>query len=139
MPPADEDVSLQDLDRAPVSLEPVESPAAPGDVEKLRDRFTEVTEENVALKQEVDELKKRVRTAEILDALIAPYAERAFAFMCAYSSAVGFILLLSGSETTRFNLDTEVLVLLVGSTAVTVIGLVGMVLTGIFVGARKRQ
>jgi len=37
-----------------------------------------------------------------------------------------------------FKLPEGVLQLLVGSTAVTVIGLVGMVLTGVFVGARGK-
>ena len=52
---------------------------------------------------------------------------------------VAVFLLLSGSETVGFHLEKEVLSLMVGSTAVTVIGLVGMVLTGIFVGARKAR
>jgi hypothetical protein len=59
--------------------------------------------------------------------------------MCLYSAGVAFLLLLSGGNVNGFYLEKDVLVLLVGSTAVTVIGLVGMVLTGIFVGARGRK
>ena len=67
--------------------------------------------------------------------------------MCFYSFTVAVILILNGFKvqianyhgvaTAPFQLTEAVLNFLVGSTAVTVIGLVGMVLTGVFVGARK--
>jgi hypothetical protein len=57
--------------------------------------------------------------------------------MFCYSAAVGVILLMNSFGCFVNVLDAEVLKFLVGSTAVTVIGLVGMVLTGIFIGARK--
>lgn len=43
------------------------------------------------------------------------------------------------SVVSKVELDPEVLKFLVGSTAATVLGLVGMVLTGIFVGARRHS
>jgi hypothetical protein len=57
--------------------------------------------------------------------------------MCCYSGIVALLLIASGWNIFGFDLPAAVLVALAGSTAVTVIGLVGMVLTGIFVGARK--
>lgn len=137
--PAELAVSLQDLDRAPVNLPVSSAPVSQADYDDLRAKFTQVSNEKIGLLAEVDELNKRVRTAEILDALIQPYASRAFNFMCLYSAGVAFLLLLSGGNVNGFYLEKDVLVLLVGSTAVTVIGLDGMVLTGIFVGARGRK
>ena len=99
--------------------------------------FSRVTEENADLKQEIDELRKNVRTTEILDELMKPSATKAFNYMFAYSGVVGVILLMNGFGCFTNKLEPEVLKFLVGSTAATVIGLVGMVLTGIFVGARK--
>jgi uncharacterized membrane protein len=58
--------------------------------------------------------------------------------MCAYAGIVGVLLVLHGFKGIAFELQESVLNFLVGSTAATVIGLVGMVLTGIFVGARRR-
>ena len=129
-------VSLEDLDAAPVNLA-ANRAAPPADYDELNKRFTQVSNDNFDLKQEIEALKTRVRTSEILDALIAPYASRAFVFMCAYCAFVGVLLLLSGWQVWGFKQPEAVLSLMVGSTAVTVIGLVGMVLTGIFVGARK--
>ena len=57
--------------------------------------------------------------------------------MCIYCGAVALILIASGWKIGGFDLPPAVLTVLTGTTAVTVIGLVGMVLTGIFVGARK--
>lgn len=132
-------VSLGDLDRAPVNLPTSNFPVSQADYDELRAKFTQVSNEKVGLLSDIDELNKRVQTHEILDALIQPYADRTFTYMCCYSAGVAFLLLLSGGNVDGFHLDKDVLVLLVGSTAVTVIGLVGMVLTGIFVGARGRK
>lgn len=100
----------------------------------------------MALQQELESTQKRVRTIEILDKLIEPMATKAFRFMCAYCGVVGALLTFHGFESWsvgnrlwRFSLPESVLQFLVGSTAVTVIGLVGMVLTGIFIGARKSR
>ncbi|WP_217350999.1 MULTISPECIES: hypothetical protein [unclassified Ruegeria] len=106
-------------------------------MEEINAAFSRVTEENAALKEENNRLKKKVRTTEILDDLMKPYAGKAYIFMCSYSAFVGIFLLLDAFGCFHKPVETSVLEFLVGSTAATVIGLVGMVLTGIFVGARK--
>ena len=83
-------------------------------------------------------MKRAGRGAEILDGLIEPFAERTFIFMCYYCAFVAFIIILHVSGWGNKDLPETALQFLVGSTAATVIGLVGMVLTGIFVGARKK-
>lgn len=136
-PPAAERASLEDLDRAPGSL-PVTQPVDyKSDLETLRERFNEVTAEKDRLQQDFEDLRRGTSTIVELDKLIAPSANKAFRYMSAYSACSFALLVLDGSHWRGFDLDESVLDLLVGSTAVTVLGLVGMVLTGIFVGARK--
>lgn len=131
-PPAK--VTVEDIDNAPLSS----SPAEGADIAQLRDAFTRVSEEKAQLQADYDKLEKRVRTVEILDKLIEPYAFKTFWFMVGYCAFVALALCAHGWHLGKFELPSSVLDFLVGSTAVTVIGLVGMVLTGIFVGARRR-
>ena len=135
-------ISVEDMDNALDNLGPEESTS-----EQTRTvynrlgeaglEYFQVSVENFQLKQTVTELEQKLRTKDILDGLIEPYAGRAFNFMCVYSGFVGSVLLLDSFNICGFEMDPTVQAYLVGSTAATVIGLVGMVLTGVFVGARK--
>ncbi len=128
-------ISVEDMDNALDHLVPEESTSE--QTRTVFDRLSDVGLENFQLKQTVAELEQKLRTNDILDGLIEPYAGRAFNFMCVYSGFVGSVLLLDSFNISGFEMDPTVQAYLVGSTAVTVIGLVGMVLTGVFVGARK--
>ena len=130
-------ITVDDIDTSPSTSAAVASDTHVS-VDDFRAAFVKVSDEKAALQQELDATQKRVRTVEILDKLIEPYAKRTFWFMCAYSGFVGVVLLMHGCVVSGFKLPGDVLTFLVGSTATTVIGLVGMVLTGIFVGARGR-
>jgi hypothetical protein len=130
-------ITVDDIDRAPATL-----PEASGrnwqiEFNFLNQRFVELAETHAALKEQHDALKRKDSTRTALDDLIAPYSARAYWFMCAYSFLAFLVLMLDGFGAGGFSLSDEVLRIVVGSTAVTVIGLVGMVLTGVFVGARK--
>lgn len=131
-------VTLNDIDNAPDGAAP-----AAGDthvsVDDLRKALSRVGAERDDLQAELEKTRKRVRTVEILDDLIEPFAHKAFWFMCFYCGIVGEMLLFHGFKLFGFSLPDSVLQFLVGSTATTVIGLVGMVLTGIFVGARRNH
>jgi hypothetical protein len=131
-----EKITLDDMDNAPS-----ETVQTGTDVVVTRDDLTaalaRVSDENSQLKQDLEAAQKKIRTTEILDDLLELSAKKAFNYMFCYSGAVGIILLINGLGFFVNVLDPEVLKFLVGSTAVTVIGLVGMVLTGIFVGARR--
>lgn len=128
-------ISVEDMDNALDHLVPEESTSE--QTRTVFDRLSDVVLDNFQLKQTVAELEQKLRTKDILDGLIEPYAGRAFNFMCVYSGFVGSVLLLDSFNISGFEMDPTVQAYLVGSTAVTVIGLVGMVLTGVFVGARK--
>jgi hypothetical protein len=59
-------------------------------------------------------------------------AERAYWYLCALSIAVFFILLLAGFRIGGFALDSVVLTTLAGGTFVSAMGLVGLVIKGLF-------
>ncbi|MBD8892103.1 hypothetical protein [Roseibium litorale] len=130
------EISLKDLDKAPVTTKPSETDVSVSP-EDYRNAFTRVSEENSELKIEIETLKKTIRTTEILDGLIEPFAKNTFRFMCAYCGFVGVVIAMNAFGCFKNSISDSVFQILVGSTAATVIGLVGMVLTGIFVGARK--
>lgn len=134
-------ITVSDIDSAPTKLpSAVKKTYTADEFDKLLNRVNELADENEELRETNKHLKVRKEAAEELNKLIGPYAAKAFYFMCGYSGIVGSLLFLSGAEfwgLEQFNLADGVLEYLVGSTAVTVIGLVGMVLTGVFVGARK--
>jgi hypothetical protein len=130
-------VTLDDLDQAPAKLpEPANFDFA-REYHALSERFSRIADEKFELREQVEKLKAANGTAQILNDLIKPFAQKSYVFMCGYCGFVGTILLLHGFSW-GLSLPESVLDLLVGSTAVTVIGLVGMVLTGVFIGARKR-
>lgn len=127
-------VSLEDLDKAPLSPPVAQSRVDAG---QWREKFTEVADENFSLKEQISILRQKLNTKNILDDMLKPYANYAYGFMCVYSLFVALVLLMNGFGCFKNPVPETVMQFLVGSTAATVIGLVGMVLTGIFVGARK--
>jgi hypothetical protein len=136
-PPKNLPVTLDDLDHAPAKLPEQNNIDYATKYHDLLNQFSRVADEKVGLSEKVAVLQAANGTAAILNDLIKPYASKSFKFMCGYCSFVGLVLLLDGFSF-GLTLPESVLDLLVGSTAVTVIGLVGMVLTGVFIGARKR-
>lgn len=131
-------LSVDDIDHAPADV-PSERPSF--DFDKFLDDFAVVADENFKLREENAKLNaalsEELSTARILNKLMEPSANKAFRFMYSYAGFVGLVVIFSGFRIRDFSMEPGVLGILVGSTAITVIGLVGMVLTGIFVGARK--
>lgn len=129
--------SVEDIDRAPLYPSARRVPSDPEEFRveynRLWDRFTEIGNENFQLKEENARLKREKQTTDVLNRLAAPYANNTFRFMCGYCAVVGGILLLDGFKAYGFDLEEGLMEFLVGSTAVTVIGLVATVLTGVFV------
>lgn len=127
--------NFNDLPHAPVTSPPNSLAVTAEKYQHLNEAFTRVTEDNHRLKEELSALKSKHNTETILNKLIVPYAFRAFMFMIVYCLCV-FGLLIAAVK--GYTLPSPVLQTLVGSTAAAVVGLVGMVLTGIFVGARQK-
>lgn len=134
----DDPVNVGDIDTAPddAAVIPTDTQVS---AEDYQSAIARIGEEKDAIQAELDAARQKAKTIEILDSLIKPYAERTFYFMCVYCGVVALMLLMHGCEFSKFKLPESVLQFLVGSTATTVIGLVGMVLTGIFVGARRNH
>lgn len=131
-------VDLKDLDNAPdyvVDQENLDS----DETKRLYANIISLADDYRRASEERDKNRKKYEANEILNSLIEPYAGKAYWFMCSYCFIVAIMLLLHGFSISNFTLPESVLQFLVGSTAVTVIGLVGMVLTGIFVGARRQR
>lgn len=99
-------------------------------VEKAR--FDQLADENFRLKADVAKLEQQLGTKTAVDAILAPYARMVFGYLCAYTALSFAALILSGLRFHGFNLDAFVLKIVVGSTAVSAIGLVGLVIRGIF-------
>lgn len=86
----------------------------------------------------IAELNQKLKTKEQLDNLIEPCAKKSFIYIYCYSGGVFFIILLNGFGCFSNLIQGETLNVLVGSTAATVIGLVALVITGVFKGARQQ-
>ena len=126
---------LDDIEASPTEVLYKVASVTSNSNELLFERFTRLTEDNGHLQDELNRLRTTKATTAILDQLIVPYAARAFWFMCCYCAFSGVVVF---SQILGFEaLPVTVLQTLIGSSAVTVIGLVGMVLAGIFSGARK--
>ena len=130
-------LSTSDIDLASTNLD-IQPRVEYQDERSNLNQLNILSNQNVELKSEINILKQKLKTNDHLDGLIQPYAARAFWFMSVYCGFVAIILIFQGFHFYAFNLTDSVIQIIVGSTAVTVIGLVGMVLTGVFVGARQR-
>jgi hypothetical protein len=100
--------------------------------------FSTVTFEKDKLALRIEQLNHQLGRNASLDELIKPYAAKSFWFMCIYCAFAALVLTFNAFKWWNFQLAEGVLQTLVGSTAVSVIGLVGMVLTGVFIGARGK-
>jgi len=108
------------------------------------DRVVSKTEKDEKDRQEEAALaaaRTRAKTAQITEANIDirhnrimrnSYANRVFCYLICYSVFAAIVLLLSGFKVFNFELPTAALTAVVGSTAVSAIGLVGIVVTGLF-------
>jgi len=71
--------------------------------------------------------------------MLQPFVTNVFWFVVLYCAFVGVCLLLDAWHIHRFSLSDTVLGIISGSTAVSVIGLIGMVITGLFGSTPKAK
>ncbi len=81
-------------------------------------------------------LKGEVSIEKVKAEMMKPYAGKVFWFVAFYCVGVGGLLLLQGFKTNGFTLPATVLDIIAGSTATSVLGLIGIIVSGLF-GARK--
>lgn len=109
------------------SLEAAEFKAAPDEMDKK--------ETAAASRRQLAETQTIIETnrdLKINRKLRWKYARWVFCYLVAYSVFVGLVLVASAVNICGFSLDSSVLEYLVGSTAVSAIGLVLAVTTGLF-------
>lgn len=75
---------------------------------------------------------------DVLAEMMRPYADKVFKFVAWYCSIVGIIVVGDGFGDDVFHLSDTVLGIIAGSTAVSVIGLIEIVVRGLF-GARRAK
>ena len=86
-----------------------------------------------AAEAEIEELSGQQTVDQVRAKLIGPYANKVYNFVAVYCLVVAVLLVLSGfQKRTNFELSDTILAIIAGSTAVAVIGLIGMVVTGLF-------
>lgn len=131
-------VTVRDIDSAPDTLSDAQKPIPPEEASKLLTHLGQLAQEKSDLLQENHNLKLQIKTEDTLNKMMEPTASNVFIFMCIYCTVVAGFLFGEGLPG-GFDLPDSVVEILVGSTAVTVIGLVGTVVTGIFIGARRKR
>lgn len=96
----------------------------------------ELSAENERLRADIENLKGQQTYDDVRTRMMEPYAGKVFRFLIGYCAFVGGIILLSGFKIGGFDISDTVLGIIAGSTAVSAIGLVGFVVSGLF-GAAK--
>lgn len=97
---------------------------------------SELAAENAALQAEVEKLRGKKTYDDVRADLMEPYANKVFWFLVAYCLFVGGLLVMKGFKLAGFDLSDTVAGIIAGSTAVSAIGLVGFVVSGLF-GAKR--
>lgn len=77
-------------------------------------------------------IQEQVKDLQHYRGLRDKYARRVFIFMCIWSGFVFAILITKGLSARHFTLSDTVLTTLVGGTTVSVVGLVGFMMQGLF-------
>jgi len=131
-PPLDPSI----IDKAPLEdNQPVELGADNTDL--LYNMLYKLQMELEETKSENEKLKGSKTFNQVKAEMLKPYADAVFRFVMGYCAVVGVLVLMAGYETrTGFKLPETILGIISGSTAVSVIGLIGMVISGLF-GATK--
>lgn len=125
---------LSDIDNSPDSL-PAVVTSAEQQLAELKIRFEQIADDNFSLKAEAGALRGRLASKEAIDGLLGPYSNKVYRFLCGYGAGSLGLLLLDGFAYKGFALPETVMLAIVGSTAVSAIGLVGLVIRGMFKGA----
>jgi hypothetical protein len=128
-------VDTQVIGNAPIGVETVDGENAVALEQAYREigYLSDLLAESEA---EVDRLTGKATVDDVRAQMLQPFAEKVFAFVALYCVAVFALLIASGQQRGSFHLSDTVLSVIAGSTAVSVIGLIGMVISGLFGGTR---
>lgn len=116
---------------APFDLERSEDDTAK-DLETAYDEIGYLTDELAQTRAELERIQEMRTFEQVKAELIKPYANKVFWFVAWYCIVVGVLLVADGVSDNGFDLDESTVGIIAGSTAVSVIGLIGMVISGLF-------
>jgi hypothetical protein len=108
------------IDRAPVDVAGNEALSA--EIGRLSDELDKALAENAKLNDSIDVVRARI---------LEKYVNKVFVFVASYCGTVAVFLFLCGLRA-GFELPESILAIISGSTAVSVIGLIGLVVSGLF-------
>jgi hypothetical protein len=99
----------------------------------LSEQLSETQAEN-------DRLKAQRSIEDVKAGMLETYGDRVYYFVMGYCIVVAIFLIMSGYKNyTQFQLNDTILAIIAGSTAVAVIGLIGMVVSGLFGSSQKTR
>ncbi len=132
------------IDNSPSLIDDGKDVSKEEDVASYKELIEKLGRENSNLKKLVEELgsenfnfdeelkREELYNLELYRKLREKYAKYVFRFLVFYCIIVFALIILHGFSICNFKLHSSVLVTIAGSTAVSAIGLVGIVITGLF-------
>ncbi|MBR0560034.1 hypothetical protein [Neokomagataea anthophila] len=135
-------LTVGDLDNAPLSCSPQAREASQTALGKTQEAFFSAARESAKYQAELEEQKQKNKAAEHannavaqLNLLITPIAKNLFRFICCYCTGVG--VMVSGNK--WLCIPEATLNFMVGSTAVSIFGLFGTILMSVYAGVRPKR
>lgn len=117
-----------------------------GDLLSIDENESELDSAYLQIGQLADELAKasadlaaeraRSDVEKVKAKLLEPYVNKVFNFVAVYCATVAIFIFMSALQQPGFKLPESILAIIAGSTAVSVIGLIGLVISGLFGGKK---
>jgi len=127
---SNKDAKYDVIDGAPTAPVDVDPNSDLDDTE--RDIIGRLQNEVAELRAQNESLEAKKTIDDIKGDLMEPLLKRVYNLVACYCGFILFLALLQGFEFCGFSLDITTLGILCGSTAVSVIGLIGMLISGVF-------
>lgn len=126
------------IDAAPIDPDDELAIAEDNFLDAYSEIVGELSERLAQAEAEVARLEAEQTVEQVKARLLRPYSQKVFWFVVGYCAVVAIMLFLSGwSGRSSFKLSDTILSIIAGSTAVAVIGLIGMVVSGLYGSGKK--
>lgn len=129
-----DDKKYEIIDKAPTEPKDIDPTTDEDDIEReligtLQDQLAET-------QAELDSLQASRQIESTKAALMKPLLVRVYNLVAAYCAFILLLAMCQGFGIWGFDLEETILGILSGSTAVSVIGLIGMLISGVFSGSK---
>jgi len=131
---SDRPIEPSEIDDAPISAD-LDGDGQIDGYELALQEIGRLSEKLAEADAERDRLKSAGDIESVKARMLEPYVNKVFTFVAIYCGIVAVILFLAGMNI-GFTLPETILAIISGSTAISVIGLIGLVITGLF-GAKN--